>query len=191
MRQDFSNVSNKKLSELFPVLLEPHNSAWIDYYFVERDFLQSVFGDTILRINHIGSSSVPGLIAKPTIDILVEIPHDIDLSAITEKMKDEGYVVNNPKKDIIMYLKGYTPRGFEGQCVHIHVRHYDDWDELYFRDYLISYPNIAHEYGKLKLKLKEQYPHDRDGYTEAKGVFVKKYSEYARAEFPYRYIPVK
>lgn len=189
MRQDFSNVSKEKLSELFPVILQPHNPEWIRYYLVEKDFLQSIFVGKILRINHIGSSSVPGLIAKPVIDILLEISQDIDLPAITEKMRDEGYIVNTPPKDIIMYLKGYTPQGFQGQCVHIHIRHHDDWDELYFRDYLIAHPEIAQEYGKLKLVLKEQYTHDRDGYTDAKGDFIRKYSELARKEFPNRYAP--
>jgi GrpB-like predicted nucleotidyltransferase (UPF0157 family) len=191
MRQDFSNVSEKTLSELFPVILEPHNPEWIRYYYVERKLLESLFGDKILRINHIGSTSVPGLIAKPTIDILLEIPKDIDLSLITEKMRDEGYIVNTPKKDIIMYLKGYTPRGFEGQCVHIHVRTYNDWDELYFRDYLITHPEIAQEYGKFKIMLREKYVHDRDGYTNAKGDFVRKYTALARTEFPNRYAPFR
>lgn len=189
MRQDFSKISQENLSELFPIILEPHNPEWIRYFFIERNFLQSIFKEKIIRINHIGSSSVPGLIAKPTIDILLEISQGIDLSAITEKMRNEGYIVNIPQKDVIMYLKGYTPRGFEGQCVHIHVRHYADWDELYFRDYLISHPKVADEYGKLKLALKEQYIHDRDGYTDAKGDFVRKYSKLARAEFPNRYAP--
>lgn len=191
MKQDFSNVSEKKLSDLFPIILEQHNPTWIDYFLVERDFLQSIFNKKILRINHIGSSSVPGLIAKPTIDILLEISDDTDLSIITEKMKVEGYIVNTPHKDIIMYLKGYTPSGFKGQSVHIHVRHYGDWDELYFRDYLILHPDVAREYGKLKLMLKEQYSHDRDGYTEAKGDFIIKYSEYARTELLNKYTPSK
>lgn len=90
-----------------------------------------------------------------------------------------------------MYLKGYTPSGFMGQCVHIHVRYFGDWGELYFRDYLISHPDVANEYGKLKLMLKEQYVHDRDGYTEAKGDFVRKYTEYARAEYTDRYTTLK
>lgn len=187
MRQDFSNITDKKLSKLFPILLESHNPRWTDYYCTEKEFMKAVFGDMLLRISHIGSTSVPGLVAKPTIDILLEISKDADLLGITERLKDEGYVINTPKKDIIMFLKGYTPRGFEGQCVHIHVRHLGDWDELYFRDYLIVHPDIAHEYERLKLVLKDQYPHDRDGYTEAKGDFVTKYSVYARKEFPNKY----
>jgi GrpB-like predicted nucleotidyltransferase (UPF0157 family) len=189
MRQDFSGVPKEKLSEMFPVKLEHHDPAWKDCYLAEADFLQSVFGDTIVRINHIGSTSVPGLIAKPTVDILLEICEDTDLSAVTERMRDDGYVVNTPQKDIIMYLKGYTPQGFSGQCAHIHVRYYGDWDELYFRDYLCAHPDIAEEYGMLKLALKEEYTYDRDGYTEAKSEFVNRYTQLARAEFHGRYAP--
>ena len=190
MRQDFSNVSKERLSELFPILLEPHNPKWIEYFSIEKNFLKSIFGNAITRINHIGSSCIPGLVAKPTIDILLEISQPIDLSTITEKMEDAGYCINNPPKDIIAYVKGYTPRGFEGQCVHIHVRQQGDWDELYFRDYLLLHPDVAGEYGKLKTMLKEKYTNDRDGYTYAKGDFIKKYSKCARVEFPNKYTPV-
>lgn len=190
MRQDFSKVSEQKLSELFPILLEAYNPIWTDYYISEREFLKSVFGDVLLRINHIGSTSVPGLAAKPTIDILLEISQGVDLTLITERLKDEGYIINIPPKDIIMYLKGYTPKGFDGQCVHIHVRPLGDWDELYFRDYLVLHPAVALKYETLKHMLKEHYTHDRDGYTEAKGEFIKKYTEYAREEFPNRYTPI-
>lgn len=189
MRQDFSNVTAEKLAELFPVLLAEHNPAWKDYYEQERDFLQTVFGGKLIRISHIGSSSVPGLLAKPTVDILLEVAGDTELEAITVQLMDEGYVVNTPKGDLIMYLKGYTPQGFQGQAAHIHVRHSGDWGELYFRDYLIAHPEAAAEYAALKTALKEQFPHDRDGYTEAKGQFVKAHTELARAEFPGRYAP--
>jgi len=177
MRLDFSKVTDDKLSELFPVLLEEHNPKWNEFYLKEKDFLQAVFGEKIIRISHIGSSSVVGLIAKPTIDILLEVSNDIDIHSIAEIMKEEGYIVNTPKSDVIMYLKGYTPDGFQGQAIHIHVRYSGDWGELYFRDYLISHPDIADEYAKLKINLKEQYSYDRDGYTEAKGEFVKKIYE--------------
>lgn len=191
MRQDFSNVTKERLAELFPILLEEHNSEWGKNYLKEKEFLQSIFKDKIIRINHIGSSSVPGLIAKPTVDILLEVKDDININTETEKMKDEGYIVNTPEGDIIMYIKGYTPQGFRGQAVHIHVRYSGDWGELYFRDYLFDNLDIALEYAKLKLKLQELFSHDRDGYTAAKGPFIKKYTEKAKAEYSGRYIPAK
>lgn len=191
MRQDFSNVSKDKLAKLFPIILEEHNPLWKERYFFEKDFLKSTLGEeNIVRINHIGSSAVCGLISKPTIDILLEITKNVNLQVLTEKMKEEGYIINEPPKDIIMYLKGYTPHGFEGQAVHIHVRYSGDWDELYFRDYLISHPDIAYQYGALKLRLRDKYLNDRDGYTEAKGNFIKKCTKYAKIEFPNKYTPV-
>ncbi len=189
MREDWSHTSKDQLARLFPIVLEHHDPKWKEYYLQERDFLQSVFDKHAIRISHIGSSSVAGLLAKPTVDVLLEISDDTDVEAITEKLLDEGYVVNAAKNDIITYIKGYTPRGFEGQTVHIHVRHYGDWGELYFRDYLILYPKVAREYEILKMGLKDKYMNNRDEYTEAKGRFISKYTEKARMEFPNRYAP--
>ncbi len=189
MRQDFSKVTAARLSELFPVLLEEHNPLWTDYYLGEKANLESVFGSNLVRISHIGSSSVPGLLAKPTVDILLEIGRDTDLNAVTDRMQDDGYVVNTPEADLIMYLKGYTPEGFRGQAFHIHVRHSGDWGEMYFRDYLMAHPEKAAEYAALKTALKEQFPYDRDGYTAAKGQFVLACTQQARMEFPGRYTP--
>ncbi|AZS18136.1 GrpB family protein [Paenibacillus lutimineralis] len=189
MRQDFSNVTDEQLAQLFPILLEEHNPEWKEYFLKEKDHLQSIFGDKMVRINHIGSSAVDGLIAKPTVDILIEVEVDTDIQSITETMLEAGYVVNTPESDIIMYIKGYTPNGFCGQAVHIHVRHSGDWGELYFRDYLNTHPEVAAEYVELKILLKEQYQHDRDGYTQAKGEFVQKYTDIARKEYGVRYQP--
>ena len=189
MREDWSGVTKEKLATLFPIILENHKSMWTDYYLQEKDFLQTVFNNQIVRINHIGSTAVAGLLSKPTIDILIEVSESTDIKAITEELKNKGYVVNQANYDIITYIKGYTPRGFEGQTFHIHVRHSGDWGELYFRDYLILHADIARKYEVLKKELREKYLHDRDGYTEAKGQFVDDYTNKARVEFPNRYTP--
>ncbi|MPM84596.1 hypothetical protein SDC9_131669 [bioreactor metagenome] len=159
-------------------------------YEEEKALLQEVFGDTVLRISHIGSTVVPGLVAKPTIDILLEIKEDIDIAKITGIMVDKGYIVNTPPIDIITYVKGYGPNGFVGQAFHIHVRHSGDWDALYFRDYLIAHPVAAKQYELLKLDLKDKYEFDRDGYTAAKGEFVERITALARTEFKDKYKPI-
>jgi GrpB-like predicted nucleotidyltransferase (UPF0157 family) len=86
-----------------------------------------------------------------------------------------------------MFMKGYTAHGFEGQAFHIHVRYRGDWDELYFRDYLISHPEIADEYGKLKSALQKRYEHDRDGYTKAKTDFIKRITKVSRTGTSQKY----
>lgn len=191
MRHDFSGVTPEMLSKLFPIVLEEHHSEHFERYEEEKPFLLSVFGEKALRISHIGSTSVPGLLAKPTVDVLLEIAEDTDLSALTEVMRDEGYIVNHAGGDIITYIKGYTPRGFEGQTYHVHVRNLADWGEPYFRDYLIDYPEIAAEYAALKQKLQPEFEHDRDGYTFAKGEFVQRVTALARKAYPDRYNPQK
>ena len=95
---------------------------------------------------------------------------------------------NDPPPHIVFY-RGYTPEGFKGQTVHIHVRYAGDWDELYFRDYLLAHPETAAEYGVLKQKLKNDYEYDRDGYTEAKGEFIRRITKETRQSFAGKYIP--
>jgi GrpB-like predicted nucleotidyltransferase (UPF0157 family) len=86
-----------------------------------------------------------------------------------------------------MFMKGYTPQGFRGQAVHLHVRFPGDWDELYFRDYLRSHPKTAKSYGKLKQNLQLRYEHDRDAYTEAKTDFIQEATRLARKEMGNKY----
>ena len=81
-------------------------------------------------------------------------------------------------------------RSFAKKVFHLHVRYFGNWNELYFRDYLIAHPDVAAEYGKLKLCLLKKFEHDRDGYTEAKSEFVLKYSTAAREEFKNKYKPI-
>lgn len=89
------------------------------------------------------------------------------------------------------FCKGYTKEGFSEKVYHLHVRYYDNWNQLYFRDYLTEHKEVAKEYGKLKLGLIEKYEHDRDGYTNAKSDFILKYTQKAKEEYTDRYNPSK
>lgn len=77
------------------------------------------------------------------------------------------------KNEPLCIIKGYTDTGFAEKVFHIHVREEGAYDEPIFRDYLIAHPKIAAEYAMLKCKLKNGYEHNRDGYTAAKGEFIK------------------
>ncbi len=188
-----SEMTNAELWALFPIILAPHNPAWAQRYESERKRIEHALGkENIARVSHIGSTAVPGLIAKPTIDILLEIADDCDLARLKEALTADSWQFSpqprNPPPHM-MFMKGYTPQGFKGQAFHLHVRYPGDWDELYFRDYLISHPEVAWEYGALKERLKKQYEHDRDAYTEAKSEFVREHTARARQEFGDRYKP--
>jgi GrpB-like predicted nucleotidyltransferase (UPF0157 family) len=81
-----------------------------------------------------------------------------------------------------MFLKGYLPDGFAEKVYHIHVRYPGDYDELYFRKYLIAHPEAAAEYAALKYDLHTNFRHDRDGYTIAKTAFIREVTQKARKE---------
>lgn len=80
----------------------------------------------------------------------------------------------------MMFVKGYTIHGFEGQAFHVHVRYKGDWDEIYFRDHLRNNKQKAREYEKLKLATK--YKYDREAYTDAKTDFIEKINKLAREQ---------
>ena len=85
------------------------------------------------------------------------------------------------------FNKGYTERGFADRVFHLHLRRQGDHDELYFRDYLQEFPEVAKAYEALKLSLWKPYEHDRDGYTQCKGDFVQQATRRAKARYPGRY----
>ncbi len=184
-------MTNEELWVLFPIILSEHRAEWTKFYEQEKDTIISALGTkNMYRINHIGSTSVPGLIAKPTIDILLEIPTDTDILSLTAALISAGYICNtqpNNPAPHLMFMKGYTPQGFRGQAVHLHVRFPGDWNELYFRDYLRSHPETAKSYGKLKQNLQLRYEHDRDAYTEAKTDFIQEATRLARKEMRNKY----
>lgn len=187
-----SDMTNEELWQLFPIRLTAHQPDWKKAFAAEKKRIAHIVGlHNTVRISHIGSTAVPNLVAKPTIDMLLEISVDCDTNALKASLEGSGYIYtaqpDNPPPHML-FLLGYTPRGFEGQAFHLHVRYPGDWDELYFRDYLIAHKDVADAYGQLKQRLKEQYEHDRDGYTEAKSAFIKTHTAAARQEFGDRYL---
>ncbi len=193
MSKSLSQMSNEELWQLFPIIIKEHDSRWAQWYKEEEAHLRRIIGkESIERINHIGSTAVKGLAAKPTVDILLEVRRDADLEKLKSSLEQNGYIFT-PQPDTpppqMMFLKGYTSQGFGEKVFHLHVRFPRDWDELYFRDYLRLHADVARDYGCLKHKLKETFEHDRDGYTEAKTDFVQRYSALAREELGGRYAP--
>ena len=128
--------------KLFPIFIVEPDSRWPRLYCDEERKIKSTLGkQNVISIEHIGSTAVKNLKAKPTIDILVEVPAGIEKESIIEKLRNLDYHYTprpeNPAPHM-MFMKGYTVEGFKGQAYHLHVRYKGDWDEIYFRDYLVS-----------------------------------------------------
>lgn len=173
----------KELWELFPVVLSPHNPSWASWAEEEISALSALLVNIDKKISHIGSTAIPGIMAKPTIDILVEIPADTDRDAIRRIMESAGYICMAVSEKRMSFNKGYTPEGYAERVFHIHFHATGDNDEIYFRDYLISHPDVAKEYELLKLSLLPRLKHDRDAYTEAKTNFIKSINALCKKHF--------
>ncbi|MPQ32662.1 GrpB family protein [Clostridium estertheticum] len=193
MGKKLSEMGLKELWELFPIILKKHNTDYKEWYETEKQKLLSrIDRKDISRISHIGSTAVEGLIAKPTVDILLEIDNEINIEQLRDTLLHNGWLLMSFENKPCMKMafnKGYTKEGFAEKVYHLHVRYYDNWNELYFRDYLIEHDEVAKAYGELKLELIEKYEHDRDGYTNAKTNFILKYTEKAKEEYVDKYNP--
>ena len=175
----------EELWELFPIELSEHNPEWKNWFREEEKLLLRVFGSNQKRIRHIGSTAVEGLLAKPTIDILLETPENVPPASIRESALDCGYTVMMEMLEPEYRLdlcKGYTPQGFAKRVFHLHIRRIGDWDEPIFCEYLRRNPDKAREYVALKVKLQKKYRHNRDAYTNAKGDFIRACVKSAREQ---------
>ena len=185
-------LSLEELWQLYPIVLKAHNPKYQSWYNEEERRLRHILpAYDICRIHHIGSTSVKGLIAKPTIDILLELHKNYAVNEIAQLLQADDWILmqRDDKQRTLDLGKGYLPDGFAERVYHLHVKPLGDWDELYFRDYLRQYPAVARQYEALKLELKEKFEHNRDAYTYAKTEFVKEQSQKAKVEFAGRYLP--
>ena len=181
MSPSLEEMSLEELWQLFPIFLREHQDEWKDWYEEERlRLLIFLPAKQLVRISHIGSTSVETIWAKPIVDILLEIPKETDMAVMKDLLLQNGYLLMSESQGRMSFNKGYTPSGFAERVFHLHLRYEGDHDELYFRDYLQEHPAVAKDYEKLKLSLWKQYEHKRDAYTEAKTDFIKNYTEKAK-----------
>lgn len=174
------SMSLEELWTLFPIILSEYNPEWPVWYAEERDALRSVFEDQIKRITHIGSTSVPGLMAKPTVDILMELDETADPAMVEHQLRAAGWLKmqgTHERPIDMVFNKGYTPQGFAERVFHLHVRSLGDWPEPRFAEVLRTNPEIAAEYVVLKQNLAMQHKHHRDNYTNEKTDFITRQSK--------------
>ncbi|OGT38701.1 MAG: ribosomal-protein-S5p-alanine acetyltransferase [Gammaproteobacteria bacterium RIFCSPHIGHO2_12_FULL_37_14] len=164
----------------------PYNPEWSDMANAEISKLRSVLPfKNIIDIQHVGSTAIPGISAKPIIDIQIAANSLEEMKVIAipalQKLGYE-YWYENPDPERMFFVKGMPPFG-EKRTHHVHIveptsKHWQE--KILFRDYLITHPEIAQKYQQLKIVLAQQYTYDREEYTNAKGEFVNKILQLAK-----------
>jgi GrpB-like predicted nucleotidyltransferase (UPF0157 family) len=157
-----------------PVQVVPYNAAWPARFDEERERLDAVIGGWAAGgIHHVGSTAVPGLAAKPIIDILVGVEDLASSRACFPALARLGYLYAPYRADEMhWFCKPDTRR----RTHHLHLmpthsRRFQD--ELAFRDRLRANADQARDYANLKQRLAARYEHDREAYTEAKASFIR------------------
>ena len=175
VKVNFDDLTAEQVGKLFPIQIVPYNPDWKMLFEQEKALITDVLGENVaLNVEHIGSTSVEGLAAKPTIDIIVEVPNLSDemKQGIIKKLETIGYGnMCNAEKDNKMTLgKGYGENFVCTKTYHIHIREKGNklQQEIYFRDFLRQNSDVRDEYAKLKYTLAERHQFNREDYTQAK-----------------------
>jgi GrpB-like predicted nucleotidyltransferase (UPF0157 family) len=163
-----------------------YDGSWPRLFEEERALLERALPpDQILAIEHAGSTAVPGLAAKPIIDIFIAVPSiEVARATLVAPIKAIGYVywAENPDKIRMFFVKGMPPYG-ERRTHHIHIVEptSETWHRtLAFRDYLRDHPDEAERYQQLKRDLARHHRSDREAYTRAKDSYVLRVTGMAR-----------
>jgi len=167
-----------------------YNPSWPETFKEESYLLRETLGDIAVAVQHIGSTAVPGLAAKPIIDILIEVT---DLAALDARNRDMELIGYEPKGEFGIPGRRYFQKGGDNRTHQIHAFVAGDVNvsrHIAFRDYLRSNPGVADEYGVLKKKVAETCDNDIGKYCDGKDAFVKNHEEIAvKLEAPSKALP--
>jgi GrpB-like predicted nucleotidyltransferase (UPF0157 family) len=166
-----------------PVRIADYDSRWASMFEEARSEIVGRCGALVVGVEHVGSTSVPGLGAKPIIDIMAAVERLDDARALVEPLAAIGFefVPKNDFPDRRFFRRGLRGAGTH----HLHVVERGSWEwrrHLLFRDHLRAHPERAAEYERLKRALAAEHGPDRGAYTDAKTPFIESVVERALAE---------
>ena len=158
------------------VRLHPYDSSWPSKFAAERQRLTSLLPGVFLDIEHIGSTAVPGMSAKPIIDLLAGVESMALAKSVAERICASGYTTSTEFNETLVDRMWFM-RWFEGHRthhLHVVVQGSNVWREhLAFRDALRSSLPFAERYVALKYQLAASHAADREAYTDAKAEFIR------------------
>ena len=156
------------------VLVVAYQPQWAESFRREAARLRSVLGSAVGQIEHVGSTSVPGMIAKPIIDLTAAVETLSSASTLVPVLKRLGYAhrPNDPVPGRLFFALG--PRTHRTHHLSLAEVASNFWHEhIAFRDCLLGNRSVAEQYASLKQRLAAQFGHDRPSYTAAKEEFIR------------------
>lgn len=172
----------------------PYDPDWPRRFEEEkRHLLECLPNDLIGRIEHFGSTAVPGLSAKPIVDMLVEVTSlEVVRDVIAPILKGQGYeffwrptAIGNTDLGYTWFIKR-DAQGRRTHHIHMLEKHSHYWERLQFRDYLIEHPEVAGEYEALKRHAAQEHGKDRKAYAKAKSEYIDRIAVIAKRYYAER-----
>jgi GrpB-like predicted nucleotidyltransferase (UPF0157 family) len=160
-----------------------YDPAWPHLYMAERALVLAVAEPYFLAFEHIGSTAIPGLAAKPIIDMMAAVMHLQEGRALIAKLATLDYQAVETGMPNRILLRKNDPK--QGHCFNLHIVEFTTWhhrNERLLRDYLLAHPEASQAYGQLKQELAIKYAHDGLAYTKAKTAFIQSIMDRARDE---------
>lgn len=169
------------------VIIVEYDPLWPVLFEQEATRLRQILAQKlIVCIEHFGSTAVPGLAAKPIIDLLVGV-NSLTLAkqVAVSQLEALGYSYwsDNPDPRRMFFVKGLPSNGLRTHHIHMVEPNSELWERLLFRDYLRNHPDEAQRYAYLKRDLAQRFATDREAYTGAKAEYVQSVMQKARQEF--------
>jgi GrpB-like predicted nucleotidyltransferase (UPF0157 family) len=164
------------MSNRFPIQIVDYNPDWPRRFAAEREQLVAVFQPLTARIEHIGSTAVPGLGAKPIIDIMLGVDRIGDVQQQVAALTTIGYEYRPDMEVTLPERRFFVKPPAYPREVHLHAVEYATpfWNRhLLFRDVLRNHPKAAAEYLALKRRLAIEFVDNREAYTDAKTAFIE------------------
>ncbi len=155
-----------------PIEVVPYNPTWPQMFEEEATLIRQALGENCLAVHHIGSTSIPGLAAKPIIDIIPVVRDITQVDQTTEKIEALGY---DAKGEFGMLFRRFFQKDTPQEAYNVHVFEEENPEidrHLKFRDWMRTHPEDRDAYAALKQNLAEQFSHDRMGYCFGKDAFV-------------------
>lgn len=166
------------------ITVADYNPLWIKKYEEEAVLIKEILADNCIAIYHIGSTSVPGLAAKPIIDIMAAVRSLEKVDCAAEAFSKIGYEYLG---EFGIEGRRYLRKGGDERTHQIHIFQMNDWSNigrhLAFRDYMRTHEKERTQYAKLKIELAQKFPYDIDGYCDGKESFVREIEELALSQF--------
>ena len=157
------------------LVISAYSPEWPREFELERDALAAVLAPLSVHIEHIGSTSVPGMSAKPIIDIMLGVPKLADIEARMHLIEQLGYLHLPEMRELMPDNRFFAKPATLPRRFHLHAVEYDAefWrDHIVFRDALRADAKLARDYAALKTKLADEFANQPKRYTDAKGPFI-------------------